>query len=55
MFNIESFIEKRFTKVSLKKKVDKRGKINLASNELLSDYFKTISTELDRIVNPCLK
>ena len=48
MFNIESFIEKRFTKVSLKKKVDKRGKINLASNELLSDYFKTISTELDK-------
>lgn len=48
MFNIETFIEKRFTKISLKKKVDKRGKINLASNELLSDYFKTISTESDK-------
>lgn len=45
MFDINNYIDSSVKDVSLKKKIDKNGKINLASNELLSKELLKIQKE----------
>ena len=45
MFKMEKFIDSRCTQTELKKKIDKHGKINLASNELLSAKLALIQSK----------